>query len=324
MKSQSMRPREDVVGLYLGDDTIAAARVQTVRGGRLRLIDAGVADCAPDAGEEQIASAIKRLWRTCRIGSFTVSSALPCSCVVLKHFAFPRLSPEELRSALQLEAEEVLQQSQDEVAVDWHINRTAETARNGNSIEGIMVAARRRGVDRHLRVLARAGLLPIVVDVTCMAVANLYLQTRGRLSPDEVVGLVHLGARSADISILSGGAEIYPRAVVSQSGTWRESRGYLVNNISDEMRYYQFKLKLPPVQRLVITGRVPFEQHELEGARDEALIGDLRRVTGLPLQFWNPIADDSIDVPRRLRKLFEDEDQALRLVPSLGLALRRN
>ena len=123
--------------------------------------------------------------------------------------------------------------------------------------EGLLVAAPRKDIDRHLALLEMAGLSPVIVDIGCMAVCNLFLALNGPARIPGAVCLLNLSTHTADMAVLMKDGWMYPHMLVSRSTAWEGSADYLCAHISDVLKYYHFKLRREPVQRLVLTVRIP-------------------------------------------------------------------
>lgn len=306
---------EDIVGLDIGDSRITAARVDRGEDGRLVLQRAAWIECDSGASEREIAAAIRRMWRRFGMHTRTVCSCLHSRALNLHLFSHPGLTGAELAAALRLEAEEILQLPQTDIACDWLVSRAGDSAANAAapaSLDGILVAAPRREVDRHLSILRMARLSPVAVDVACMAIANLYATLRG--SAGGTVCLVYLYPHEAAIAILEDGKSIYPRTLFARSAAWEDAPDYLIENVSDMLKYHQFKMRRGPIERLVLTGRIPASPD---------FVRNVHGAISLPVELWNPMSQVAIGSPWLARQIESEPDVRPALVMSIGLGLRR-
>ena len=223
---------------------------------------------------------------------------------------YPRLTGEEIVRALAIEAEETLQMPREALYMDWHVNAAAAAGDPLSATDGVLVTAPKAEIERHLDALSRTGIQPAVVDAGCLAVCNLYLAIKGPVPAEHAVGLVALSNRRADIAVLSHENGIFPRTVFTPVAAWDESAGYLAECVADTIKFHQFKLHGPPVERLYLTGTVP---------RRDVLVRHLRELAPL-MAFWNPVSDMTVESPR-LQPLRDSESGAI-LSTCLGLALR--
>jgi Tfp pilus assembly PilM family ATPase len=315
MKEAGAGRTDDVVGLDWSDGVVTASRVEVDSSGALRLLNVGWASVGSGATDRELATAIRDVWRSASMPSWTVAVSLRSRSVILRYFNYPSLQPEELQSALRLEAEESLQLPQDEIATDVHLNRSHRPARpeaTGQPYEGLLVAAPRKEVRHHLDVLRMAGLYPVAMDLGATALANLFQV----LTPDpkqcEDTCVLHLSSHSADIIMLFEGDGLYARTLHARGGTWDNSVAGLVEGLQDALKFYVFKLRGQPVRRIVVTGRLPLQQDFLDV---------LRLKTGVPVELWNPLSlvkPASFRVQHRLTGASPPP-----LSISMGLSLRR-
>lgn len=307
----------DVAGVNFGDSHITAARVRSGVGGTEEVTHAGWVEYDLKASEQKIAAAVKSLWRKAGLPTTTVVASLRSASLVVRYFKYPFMPESELRSALRLQAEESLQLTGDELAVDWHINRGAArdrrtTGSGGVSIEGVLAAAPVKDVRRLLSILFMAGLDPIVLDVRAMAVANLYVRL-ARKSDDPTTCVVGLAPHSADVIVLSTSGDVYPHTVFCRASTWVESPAFLCENIREAMKYTEFKLAWEPVRRVILMGDVTL---------DGDFVKRIQEGVDTTVETWDPLR--AFALHSRLREIVSsDPANAAMLAPSLGLALRR-
>ncbi len=305
--------KENVAGISIGDGFVCASRV--VRHGRrkLHLTHAGWMEYAPDASDDEIVQIIRKLWKKTGMPTRTVCVGLQSRSLCLKYFSYPDLAQGELSSALRLEAEESLQLPPEDIVLDWHINRPKSDpyTQLGEKLQGVLVAVSREQATRQMMLVKKAKLFPVIMDVGCTSLCNLYLALRGeKVSRESGVCVVNLSRFSADISILYNDHYIYPRTIISRSAEWSSKVQYLIENISDALLYYHVKVDKTPVTQLVLTGFVP---------EDKAFVSQIHDTIGLPTEVWSPLRDDNFAVGARVK---EANVITPLMTTSLGLALR--
>jgi Tfp pilus assembly PilM family ATPase len=305
---------ENIAGLSIQDGLMTAAWTSRGRSGRMRLRKLGKATYEDGVTDRGLAEAVRKLWHACRMPTFTVCSCLHSRSLVLKHFSFEGLTEAEIQSALRLEAELVLRLPQEDIVTEWQVTRTG-SSEHGPCTEGILVAVPRHEVDRHLRVLEMAGLYPVILDVGCMAAANLCLALRREHEEEQSICLINASASSADIVVLGHDGFIYPRTVFRQTGTWANRVEYLAESLVEAVRYCQYNLRQTPVERLLVTG---------SAARMTGFGEHLAGAVGLPLECWDPL----VALPKGSIRLHGAGKKALNpgcaLTTILGLVLRGN
>ena len=304
----------DIAGIHFGDSHISATRISRKGDGPYGLTHADWLPYDSGASEQVIAGAVKVLWRQSKIPTRAICATLRSSSLVMRYFKYPSMSAEELRSALELQAEEALQVPRRDLIVDWHLNRGEYSiGARGKAIEGIFFAAPVKDVDRILNILFLAGLDPIILDVRALAVANLY-SVLGEKKDESALCLVNLAPHSADVMVVTKSGSIYPYTVLCRATTWAEAPEFLCENIRDVMKYCDFKLDWEPVRRIVLTGEVPpgteFSRKIQEGAR-------------LPVECWSPLSVLDCSAKRVKARLAGDVASGKMLGPCLGLSLRK-
>lgn len=305
--------KESIAGISIGDGFISASRI--IRRGRkkIQLTHAGWLEYAPDASDDEIVRVIRKLWKETGMPTRTVCVGLQSRSLCLKYFSYPDLAQGELHSALKLEAEESLQLAPENIVLDWHINRPKSDpyTQLGETLQGVLVAVSKAQVDHQLMLIKKAGLYPVIVDVGCTSLCNLFLSLRGeKVSPENGVCVVNLSRFSADISILYNEHFIYPRTIISRAAEWSSKVQYLIENISDALLYYHVKVDKTPVTQLVLTGFVP---------DDPAFVSQVHDTIGLPTEVWNPLKDANFAIGSRVN---EAEVITPLMTTSLGLGLR--
>ena len=328
---------EKVVGLEIGDRHISACQTRIRSNGRPRLSRAGSIANAPEASEEDLAYSLRSLWKKAGLSSYTVCSALRSKSTVVKQFSFPQTPRNELKASLELEAECSLQLPPDELVLDYHVHRPNGHA-NGNSpdttaenVEGILVAAPKTEVDRHIRILRKAGLYPVYVEIPSMAIANLLLTLNSHQPPEECTAILNLTPTSADMAFITNDSRLHLCTIFARQAGWEESHDYLLKSVSDELRYHQFKLRNPAVRNILVTGFIPTLETGDENVGDSVpsenneseFVRALHKETGTPVEVWNPL--EHMDASRHvIHRLQNVRGTIPSLAVGIGTALRKN
>lgn len=296
--------KETIAGLDIGEDYISAASLSIGKNGLPDVEKLGFIEKKPQLSNSAIACQLRRLWRKHNIKTRTVASCFRSPSLNIKYFKYPRLSDKELKSALILEAEHTFQRPKQNLYIDW----LSFPKQDDNSIEGVLAAAPKEDVKSHISILRMAGLYPVIIDIGCMAVANLYKKSKDH-KPKETVCVVNANNSIVDISILSEGSRIYPRSVYSALSSARDRMDFLIENIGELLKYYQFKLHFKPAERLIITGRL---------SHDEAFMEGIKKSVDIPVDIWDPLKEMALN-----RSVSAEEKSLLGPITaaSLGLAM---
>ncbi len=304
----------DIAGIEFGDTHMVAARVREKRTGAYQITHAGWIEYDPVSSLKEKAEAVKALWKCSKMPTRTVCAALRSSSMAVRPFSVPSLSGNELEAVIDLQAEESLQLSRQEMVVEWHINGKPDFEKPGTAITGIYAAAPLKDVEAELELLHHADLDPVILDIRALAVANLRGVLKGVEADDYPLCLINLAPHSADIILQHAPGVIYPHTVYCRASTWEESPGFLVENIRDVLRYGEFKLGWDLPGRVVLAGQI------VDGARVHTLVQELLK---MDIQVWEPWKE-CLETSRAVDDVLAQGRMGNGiLLPALGLALRR-
>lgn len=154
-----------------------------------------------------LAEAIKKLHLEAKVKTKNVASALPQDQVYTRLAVFPKLSPEELDSALKWEAEQYVPLPLEEVVLTHQIVGNIKE-NNTEKIEVLLAAAPRRLVEKTIKVLKTAGLNLVSLETEMIAVAR-------SLVPVESEGVIvaDLGAKATDLAIVENGQVVFIHSI---------------------------------------------------------------------------------------------------------------
>lgn len=154
-----------------------------------------------------LAAVIKKLHREAKISTKNVVTALPQDRVFTRVITLPKLSEEELDSALKWEAEQYVPFPLDEMTLAHQIIRQLDQ-KGEEKIEVLLVAAPKRLIEKLNRVLKVAGLVPLSLEIEILAVAR----SLAPADPRPVL-LAELGARATDLAIVENGQIAFVNSV---------------------------------------------------------------------------------------------------------------
>jgi len=204
------------VGLDVGSSSIKVVAL-TREGGEknLKLRKYGVKaipGSSTSPSDEAVANFIRELYAETGLTVNDVISAIPGTSAVVRYIQMPRMTLSEAREALKYEAGQYIPFKAEEARMDCHILNGAGTQRS-DTMKLMLVATRATDAERRVEMLKAAGLSPVILDVDSLAVLNAF-ETIG-LSAEEpdVIGLIHLGSRQTNLSVLQGGYPAFTRDV---------------------------------------------------------------------------------------------------------------
>ena len=198
------------IGLNIGRANIVACEVSQ-QDGKLTL-----ERCAykPIVKEKAIALQVKGFFQEAKFQPANVNVPLKGQGVVVRFLSFPRMSRSDFTSSIQFEAEKYLPFSLTDVVLDYHIIDEGKTAsaESGNSMQVILVAARKTEVDKMLNLAKEVGFKLNAIDVDIFACANAFEHANPDLKTHSV-GLIDFGAMDTTFGIFDKGMLVFSRDV---------------------------------------------------------------------------------------------------------------
>lgn len=148
-----------------------------------------------------------------------VAIAVSGHSVIIRKISLPLMTEEELDGSIQWEAEQYIPFDIADVYLDYQIIGPDPT--DQGQMEVVLVAARREFLNEYTGVIRESGLVPVVVDVGCFAVENIYctLYTEEML---DVVALIDIGASGAQLSVLKDNISVFTREIQIGGDTYNE------------------------------------------------------------------------------------------------------
>ncbi len=202
------------IGIDVGTSSIKI--ISTVKQkGQARLLAAGAVKSPPrgmsseaDQDLAALAATIKKLVSDTKVVGRDVIVGLPESEVVTKVISLPKMSDQELASAIEWEAEQYIPMPITEVNVSYDVLfRPKEDA---GQMKVSLVAAPKKLVEKYVKVFDMAGLKIMAVETELIAVARALVPEN---SGTQMV--VDMGARGTDIAVVSGGRVVFSRSIAT-------------------------------------------------------------------------------------------------------------
>ena len=304
--------REDVIGLDIQHGHIVASHFRRERN-KLILGQLAIGEYDENASEKQLALAIRALWKKEKLPTRTVNTCLHSHSLLIRYFHYENLTEDELPQALALEAEEALQYPANQISIDWQLDpRTGAKKPGTTQLSGTLIAAPRNIVEKHLNLIQSAGLYSIRVETSCSALSNLYsvFVKNEAIIP---VCLINLSERSADI-IMSSKDGSYPRTLFSTDSLWEHNIDYLLENIQNSLLYYHIKLKNPPIEKIILAGRIP--------SAGDLLKKRLEQETRLPIEVLDIYDNPRLPCAQNLQN--QRPQHSLNVATGIGLGLQKD
>ena len=204
---------EHYVGLDIGSFAVRAAEISGEPGSwtlhrfaQLTLPPGAVVD-GEIVDSLAVTEAIKALWARGDFKSKKVSVGIANRWVKVRQAEVPALSPEEVRTSLRYEAQEVIPFAEEDAIVDFVVQDRFAGPEGGEFLRILVVAAQKQMVSMCLDTVRKAGLNPAHVDLTPFALVRALVPAG---QPGISESIVSVGAGLTNVVVHTGGV---PRLV---------------------------------------------------------------------------------------------------------------
>jgi len=158
---------------------------------------------------EAIQRAVKRSGSRAKFAAVAVAG----SSVITKVITMPsNLSDEELESQIQLEADQYIPYSLEEVNMDFEV--LGQNDKNPDMVDVLLAASRSENVDSRVAAVELGGLTAKVVDIEAYTLENAFPLIASQIpggAHDTTVAIVDIGATMTTLSVLHDSKIIYTR-----------------------------------------------------------------------------------------------------------------
>jgi len=219
--------RKGLVGLDIGSSAVKAVELASA-GKSYRVVAYASEAMAPDSIVDGaiidgagVADTIRRVFD--RLGTKTkdVAASLAGNAVIVKKISLPQMTEAELAESIKWEAEQYIPFDIQDVHLDHQVVPGGEAAAP-NSMDVLLVAAKKEKIADYTGVIAQAGRVPVVVDVDAFAIQNAF-EANYDADPGTVTALMNMGASAININIVSGPATIFTRDVPIGGNAYTEA-----------------------------------------------------------------------------------------------------
>jgi type IV pilus assembly protein PilM len=208
------------IGLDIGTSGVRAAEISFGKGqltlekfGQVVVPEGAVRDgevVDPDA----VAAAIKQLWAHTKFSSKKVVIGVANQKVIVRQVDLPWMPAQDLKKSLPFQVGEFLPMPVDAAVLDFHPLEEVNSDAGGRRVRGLLVAASREMVMANLEAVQKAGLSPVMVDLTSFAVMRSLAQSDDLGMGAPVEALVDVGARVTNIVVHQGGVPRFVRILL--------------------------------------------------------------------------------------------------------------
>lgn len=340
---------KELVGVDIGSSSVKAVQLRKRRG-HCELVSVGVADLPADAVVEgsimdalSVSGAIQKVFDENHIKTRSVATSVSGSSVVVKRITVPTAPEQELAATIPAEAQHQLAFDPSELNLSYQVLGPGQAP---NTLDVMLVAARREKVSNYTDVLSQAGRKPSVVDVDAFALENAF-EAGYEPPPDQTCALLNLGASITNVNIVRNGIPLFTRDIPVGGKQYTEALQKALDLSFDEAEHLKLGQEMPQVSpdarkaalQAVSTNLVAEIQRTFSFFRQMTgaetidriyLAGGTARIDGLAerVQEELKVPVEVLD-PLRQIQVSSDEfdaqyiaDLAPRLAVAVGLALR--
>lgn len=144
--------------------------------------------------EQRLIGLLQSAWKEHGVKSRRVHTIIPGRSVFYRPLKIPIVTGDRLEKIIRYEAKQQIPFPLDQILLDYHV-----FGGSGGELEGILIAVRNDTINDHVRLLGKAGLRIDAIQESSICLFN---ATRGmQREPDEVIGIVNIGASTTDIII---------------------------------------------------------------------------------------------------------------------------
>jgi type IV pilus assembly protein PilM len=342
-----------MIGLDIGTHSVKLVYMMH-RNGKHQLLSAveepAVSESGPD--EDARVKAVQKAFQRAGLKpgrGDAVVTAVSGSGTAVKQVEFPLLTDEELQSSIKWQAGKRLPFGPDEAVLDYQVVGRDETAKK---MRVLLVAVTRVYLSKHLDLLGKAGVDPLIIDLGPLALANAVMGTQ-ELEEDKAVAVLDVGASNTILDVFAPGEFFFTRDIAvtgrqlasekrprkkdqpqkdvaserkaetgqPKTDTWAtKSNGQTSETAKTHLDRLVFEIRRSLTYYENRRGRDGFQKLYLAGGGIESpdLSEHLRTRLGVAVEKFNPL--NSVDAG-------SDQDHLLEMAPRLtlafGLALRK-
>jgi type IV pilus assembly protein PilM len=218
MELSFFRKPKTVVGLDIGSSAVKAVELKPAGKGTYKVAAFASEPVPPDTIVDgaivdgvAVADAIRRIFDTKRFKARDVAVSLSGNAVIVKKIALPVMSEAELDESIHWEAEQYIPFDIQDVNLDYQILQSTLGEGGKQTMDVLLVAAKRDKIAEYTGVIAQAGRSAVVVDIDAFAVQNCYEVNYGL--DGGVTVLLNVGASAINVNIIAGEQSLFTRDI---------------------------------------------------------------------------------------------------------------
>jgi type IV pilus assembly protein PilM len=205
------------IGVDIGSNTVkvvqlkkSGSNIELEKAASTEIYSGGERPADANAQRRAKVEAVKRALNQAKITNKSAVSSVCGESIIVRYLQLPEMPEDELKKALQWEAEEYIPFRLDEVNIDSMVLGKSDPG--SERVDVLLVSAKKDLVDDHLSVIREAGLTPKALDVDSFAFLNCY-EANYANSSSECIALINIGAEITGISIFQNGVSRFSRDI---------------------------------------------------------------------------------------------------------------
>lgn len=172
---------------------------------------------------DAVAAAISQLWAQAKFPTKRVVLGLANQKVVVRQVDLPWLPVSELKASLAFQVSDYIPMPVEQALLDFHPLEEFTADNGARMLRVLLVAAAREMVETNLAAVTKAGLDPVMVDLTPFAMLRSVAETDELGLASEPEALVEVGAAVTNIVVHAGGVPRFVRILLMGGADLTES-----------------------------------------------------------------------------------------------------
>lgn len=289
--------------LDIGTSSVKALLLSPQKAGKPQVDYFALEQIEGERTKDSIVGAIKRAIGKSETKIQKAVISVAGQSVVVRQVLFPKMSAEELRSALQFEAEKYIPFGINEVYIDAQI---IDDKADAGKIKVLIVAAKKELVDEYLGYLSEAGVGIEAIDCDSIAVTNSFIFGNPGVGREKTVALLNIGASMTNVCILKNEILNFARDIPVDI----KSIDAIETQVRLSFDYYENQFG-KGIDGIYVSGG---------GAKEVPITDKLKQAFGLDAVVWDPTSNLILSPKVDAKAL---KDTSGQMAVCVGLAIRR-
>ena len=268
--------RAPAVGLDIDRGAIKAVQISQSGGNYMlqhvgyRKLPMGAVADGEVADHDLLASELKEFWASHSFRGKTVYLGVANQNVVVRLLEFPRMSPEDLRGAINSEAQDHIPIPLEEAIIDYVVLGPQS---EGSDLDRVLVvAAQRKMISRYSSMVRAAGLRPQGIDVKALSLVRSTLPN-ALIDEEGAILLLDVGTEITNLVVTQNGNPTLTRFIPGGSNHLTRA----IAEASDLSEEEAEKQLMNPKVSIGLDAEYEEQEHDDEEDVDPALMFDIRR-----------------------------------------------